>query len=191
MSDFFKPLSSRSPKWWLIVAILVIDGLVAQISATTCTSVASLIAIVALLLLLSLFVYCLYFKIFFNGKEEEKVSLSTPLPCKMSRVWRTSAIQYRKKILSARHVLLYNLPSLWSANSSCKRASQDIYMFLFGRHVYHDSNVFVLVLRSMGFHSSLTFRSSICYSDGYYRCYFNYTKYKIFKLIKRKLMPLL
>ena len=41
MSDFFKPLSSRSPKWWLIVAILVIDGLVAQISATTCTSVAS------------------------------------------------------------------------------------------------------------------------------------------------------
>ena len=102
----------------------------------------------------------------------------------MSRVWRTSAIQYRKKILSARHVLLYNLPSLWSANSSCKRASQDIYMFLFGRHVYHDSNVFVLVLRSMGFHSSLTFRSSICYSDGYYRCYFNYTKYKIFKLIK-------
>lgn len=109
----------------------------------------------------------------------------------MSRVWRTSAIQYRKKILSARHVLLYNLPSLWSANSSCKRASQDIYMFLFGRHVYHDSNVFVLVLRSMGFHSSLTFRSSICYSDGYYRCYFNYTKYKIFKLIKRKLMPLL
>lgn len=109
----------------------------------------------------------------------------------MSRVWRTSAIQYRKKILSARHVLLYNLPSLWSANSSCKRASQDIYMFLFGRHVYHDSNVFVLVLRSMGFRSSLTFRSSICYSDGYYRCDFNYTKYKIFKLIKRKLMPLL
>lgn len=102
----------------------------------------------------------------------------------MSRVWRASAIQYRKKILSARHVLLYNLPSLWSANSSCKRASQDIYMFLFGRNVYHDSNVFVLVLRSMGFHSSLTFRSSICYSDGYYRCYFNYTKYKIFKLIK-------
>lgn len=109
----------------------------------------------------------------------------------MSRVWRTSAIQYRKKILSARHVLLYNLPSLWSANSSSKRASQDIYMFLFGRHVYHDSNVFVLVLRSMGFHSSLTFRSSICYSDDYYLCYFNYTKYKIFKLIKRKLMPLL
>lgn len=108
----------------------------------------------------------------------------------MSRVWRTSAIQYRKKILSARHVLLYNLPSLWSANSSCKRASQDIYMFLFGRHVYHDSNVFLLVLCGMGFHSSLTFRSSICYSDGYYRCYFNYTKYKIFKLIKRKLMPL-
>ncbi len=69
MSDFFKPLSSRSPKWWLIVAILVIDGLVAQISATTCTSVASIIAIAALLLLLSLFVYCLYFKIFFNGKE--------------------------------------------------------------------------------------------------------------------------
>lgn len=109
----------------------------------------------------------------------------------MSRVWRTSAIQYRKKILSARHVLLYDLPSLWSANSSCKRASQDIYMFLFGRHVYHDSNVFVLVLCGMGFHSSLTFRSSICYSDGYYRCYFNYTKYKFFKLIKRKLMPLL
>lgn len=104
----------------------------------------------------------------------------------MSRVWRTSAIQYRKKILSARHVLLYNLPSLWSANSSCKRASQDIYMFLFGRHVYHDSNVFVLVLRSMGFHSSLTFRSSICYSDGYYRCYFNYTKYKIFQVNKEK-----
>ena len=69
MSDFFKPLSSRSPKWWLIVAILVIDGLVAQISATTCTSVAGIIAIAALLLLLSLFVYCLYFKIFLNGKE--------------------------------------------------------------------------------------------------------------------------
>ena len=69
MSDFFKPLSSRSPKWWLIVTILVIDGLVAQISATTCTSVASIIAIAALLLLLSLFVYCLYFKIFLNGKE--------------------------------------------------------------------------------------------------------------------------
>lgn len=117
-------------------------------------------------------------------KNKKKSLFSTPLPCKMSRVWRTSAIQYRKKILSARHVLLYNLPSLWSANSSCKRASQDIYMFLFGRHVYHDSNVFILVLRSMGFHSSLTFRSSICYSDGYYRCYFNYTKYKIFKLIK-------
>ena len=69
MSDFFKPLSSRNPKWWLIVAILVIDGLVAQISATTCTSVASIIAIAALLLLLSLFVYCLYFKFFLNGKE--------------------------------------------------------------------------------------------------------------------------
>lgn len=69
MSDFLKPLSSRSPKWWLIVVILVIDGLVAQISATTCTSVASIIAIAALLLLLSLFVYCLYFKIFLNGKE--------------------------------------------------------------------------------------------------------------------------
>ena len=64
MSDFFKPLSSRSPKYWWIVAILVIDGWVAQISATTCTSVASIIAIAALLLLLSLFVYCLYFKIF-------------------------------------------------------------------------------------------------------------------------------
>ena len=64
MSDFFKPLSSRSPKCWWIVAILVIDGWVAQISATTCTSVARIIAIAALLLLLSLFVYCLYFKIF-------------------------------------------------------------------------------------------------------------------------------
>ena len=78
MSDFLKPLSSRSPKWWLIVAILVIDGLVAQISATTCTSVASIIAIAALLLLISLFVYCLYFKIFFKWKRIRKsLSINT------------------------------------------------------------------------------------------------------------------
>lgn len=78
MSDFLKPLSSRSPKQWLIVAILVIDGWVAQISATTCTSVASIIAIAALLLLLSLFVYCLYFKIFKMEKNKKK-SLSQHL----------------------------------------------------------------------------------------------------------------
>lgn len=66
---FWRPLNNRKPKWWLILAILIINGFISNYMLQASDSAIMTVGIILLLALFSLFIYCLYFKLFENEKR--------------------------------------------------------------------------------------------------------------------------